>query len=244
MTCEQYFLTFILHQNVVSAFSHIENMAKGSNDRAGKATSQTDDSFDNYRRERYAAHMAERQNLSDLAFKTSERYDHWVITLAGGALAVSLTFLEKIAPHPLRSTLVLLGFSWTAFILAVLAGFCAIHYSRKAIYRTLEIADAKYNHFVSTSSEQNPAGEAPPILENPFRKKTECLNKMSLGCLIAGTLFMCAFAMINMTSVTTSSDTAKIVAPDPIRTSNTNSISNTNSVTNAVQILNTNKGQP
>jgi hypothetical protein len=235
-----------LHQHVVGAFSSAENMAKGSNDRAGKAMSQPDESFENYRRERYSAYMAERQNLSDLAFKTSERYDHWVITLAGGALAVSLTFLEKIAPHPLRITLIFLGISWFAFIAAVLAGFCAIHYSRKALYRAVEIADAKYNAFVSTSSEQNPGGDVAPTLENQFKKTTECLNKTSLGCLIIGTLLMCIFAMINMTSVPapSSDDHSKVVAPSVFQSPNSNSILNTNPVLNTPQTVNTNKGQP
>src|ERR1035438_4775715 len=65
-----------------------------------------------YQKDRHAAHVAISNRFDDLAFKTSERYDQWILTLSGGALAISLTFLEKIAPEPTKWTLFLLGFSW------------------------------------------------------------------------------------------------------------------------------------
>jgi hypothetical protein len=154
--------------------------------------------YHEYRKERHAHHAASRRTLDDLAFKTSERYDQWVFTLAGGALAISLTFLEKIAPDPARLTFILLGVSWLAYILTILAGFSAIYYSRKAIYRAIEICDENYRQFNETTSEEKPEGDPLPESENYFNVIVDRLNVVSLSCLVAGTLLMCVFALANL----------------------------------------------
>lgn len=164
----------------------------------GKAPPSSDDVCYKYRCERYAAHIAQRNNLSDLAFKTSERYDHWVITLAGGAIAISLTFIEKIVPRPLPKSLALLGLSWGAYILAILAGFLAIHFSRKALYQEIENGDKAYQLFTKTSTDENPGGDQAPELNNPHTKKIEWLNYGSLSFLVVGTVLLCVFAFINV----------------------------------------------
>lgn len=170
-----------------------------------KATNPTDDKQDppekvlhQYQVERHTAHIANNNRLDDLAFKTSERYDQWVLTLAGGALAISLTFLEKIAPEPATSTLWLLGLSWLAFIVAILAGFFAIHYSREAIYREIDIARENYESFMATSTADKPAGDPPSTRENRYRASISRSNVTSRTCLAIGTALLCAFALINL----------------------------------------------
>jgi|GEM_PF-4500332 hypothetical protein len=192
-------------------------------------TAQSEDAYQQYRKEMYAAHITNRHNLDDLAFKTSERYDQWVLTLAGGALAISLTFLEKIAPEPAHDTLFLLGLSWLTYILAVLAGFCAIYYSRKAIYRALEIADENYRFFTTTSTEEKPQGDAPPELKNRPGEIVGYLNKASLSCLVAGTGLMCAFALANLACPKVSKDTdpAKAITVNVNLQQSSNNITNT-----------------
>ena len=151
-----------------------------------------------YRKERHADYNARSSRLDELAFKTSERYDQWVLTLSGGALAISLTFLEKIAPQPAPMTLWLLGLSWLSFIGAILAGFFAIHYSREAIYREMEIARENYETFVSTSTTQNMQGANQPTKDNLPRTRVETANIVSRSCLAAGTGLLCLFALINL----------------------------------------------
>jgi hypothetical protein len=159
-----------------------------------------EDAYQQYLKDRHTAHVARRSNLDDLAFKTSERYDQWVLTLSGGALALSLTFLEKIAPEPAPYTLYFLGFSWLAYIVAVLAGFCAIDMSRKAIYRQLEIGDDIYEQFRKTTTEEKPEGDSLTAEKNENRpaKKVGCLNIVSLTFLVVGTILLCAFAIANL----------------------------------------------
>jgi hypothetical protein len=161
-----------------------------------------ENAYHQYLKDRHTAHVARRSNLDDLAFKTSERYDQWVLTLSGGALALSLTFLEKIAPEPAHYTLYFLGFSWLAYIVAVLAGFCAIDMSRKAIYRQLEIGDENYEQFRKTTTEEKPEGDSLPEEKNENRpaKKLSCLNVVSLTFLVIGTVLLCVFAIANLVS--------------------------------------------
>ncbi len=151
-----------------------------------------------YRKERHADYNSRSSRLDELAFKTSERYDQWILTLSGGALALSLTFLEKIAPEPETMTLWLLGLSWLSFIGAILSGFFAIHYSREAIYREMDIARENYEAFVSTSTTQNMQGSPQSIKDNLPRLRCETANIVSRSCLAAGTGLLCLFALINL----------------------------------------------
>jgi hypothetical protein len=53
--------------------------------------------------------------------KASEAYDKAVMTLSGGALAISITFIHDIAPSPLATTIYRLIFAWGAFGLSITA---------------------------------------------------------------------------------------------------------------------------
>jgi hypothetical protein len=192
------------------------------------------EAYHEYRKQRYAAHSAYRQNLDDLAFKTSERYDQWVFTLAGGALAISLTFLEKIAPNPAHFTFILLGISWLAYILAILAGFSAIYYSRKAIYQAIEICDENYRKFNETSTEEKPEGDPQPETENRFNLIVDQLNVVSLSCLVVGTLLMCIFALANLKGTKPTNETEHTNVP----------ATTVNFLQTSNNIVNINKGNP
>jgi len=169
------------------------------NDAKTESEDGDSDVYTAYQNKRYDAYILRRNSLNDLAFKTSERYDQWVLTLSGGALALSLTFLEKIAPDAGSRNVWVLALSWFAYILAVLSGFWAIAVSRQAIHREADIGDELYAHFAKTSTEDNPAGE--PLVaepENQHTKRLEWLNFCSSGFLAVGTLLMCLFAITHI----------------------------------------------
>lgn len=48
----------------------------------------------------YEQFIAERHKIIDARSRTQQRVDHLVTGGAAGALVVSITFLEKIAPNP------------------------------------------------------------------------------------------------------------------------------------------------
>ena len=57
-----------------------------------------------YRKQRYETYIKDRDALRSDSLEVSGRYDKAILALAGGALALSVTFLEKIAPHPVPWT--------------------------------------------------------------------------------------------------------------------------------------------
>ena len=165
---------------------------------AGAGEECSAETYTQYKKDRYQAFILRRNSLIDQAFKTSERYDQWVLTLSGGALAVSLTFLEKIAPHPTPKTLICLGLAWLAFIVSLLSGFYAIYFSREALYREREIWDAVYDHFTRTATEEKPEGRPYTEDSNPASARVTRLSRTSTASLMIGTLLLCGFALANI----------------------------------------------
>lgn len=202
----------------------------------GKQVKADDDvsaatAYGQYLKDRHDAHLLRRNSLCDFAFKTSERYDQWVLTLSGGALAISLTFLEKIAPDPVPVTLVILGGSWLAYILAALTGFCAIYFSREALYTEVEIGDEAYTRFRETTTEQKPEGDPPAEWKNRHTKTLKKLSVASSSCLILGTFLMCAFALTNISRAKSKKEITppvqiNVTAQPPQLLTNNNSITN------------------
>src|SRR5262245_8526451 len=66
-------------------------------------------------------YLDERKLLVDLEQKSADQHDKAILTLAAGGLALSITFLEKIAPNPRPDTLWLIAFSWGGFITSLVA---------------------------------------------------------------------------------------------------------------------------
>src|SRR6266481_9982565 len=71
---------------------------------------------------RYGAYRDERKALVEGEQASADQFDKNILALAGGALAVSLVFLEKIAPQPKETTLPYLYCGWGALVL----GLCLI----------------------------------------------------------------------------------------------------------------------
>lgn len=164
-----------------------------------KAPDDAEDSYQAYLKARDQTYRERRHRLDDLAFKTSERYDQWVLTIAGGALAVSLTFLEKLCPHPLAPTWpVLLVVAWLFLTAAIVTAFVAIKKSREAIYRQIEIDDKSYARFRSTTTTHNPVGNVEEEEDNAKNREVERANTLSSVCTVLGILLLCAFAFLNV----------------------------------------------
>src|SRR3990170_935291 len=53
--------------------------------------------------------------------KTLEAYDKAVMTLSGGALAISLTFVNDVIPSPIAGTVKLLIAAWVSLALSIAA---------------------------------------------------------------------------------------------------------------------------
>jgi len=125
------------------------------------------------------------RDLYDKAeLEVSGRYDQWILTLSGGALALSITFIEKIAPHPDIDTLFWLKVSWSCLILSLLTALISLVTSQSAIRENRKEIDS--------------AKEAKENHPRRFSSITNGLNWGSLILFIWGTIFLCVFSFKNL----------------------------------------------
>jgi len=132
------------------------------------------------------------------ALEISGRYDQWILTLSGGALAISLAFLEKIAVKPAASTLFLLGWAWVGLIVAMLSALIAILFSQYGLHRRTELIDAEYKAFCESQVSGN---SAIGVCNSNFMVRiADKLNWVSVLAFVVGVGFLCRFAFANLPS--------------------------------------------
>lgn len=135
-----------------------------------------------------ATYLAARTGYDQAELEISGRYDKWILTLSGGALAISITFIEKIANHPTAETLIWLKFSWASFVVALLISLYSLLSSQSAIRENRDELDSSYREGRS------------PMME--FRKLhtylTNLCNWGSLFAFIIGVIFLCVFSFKNI----------------------------------------------
>lgn len=117
-----------------------------------------------------------RRNLVDIKNKLSENYDKLVITLSGGALAFSITFLKDIVvPNKIVSSYWLI-FSWFCFVFSIGSVLFEILFGIEAHKTAIFQVDK------GTIHESKPGGL--------FSSITLWLHRSSAVSLVAGLLFM------------------------------------------------------
>lgn len=156
-----------------------------------------------YRKQRYDTYTKERDALRKDSLEVSGRYDKAILTLAGGALALSITFLEKIAPHPTQWTFLLLAGAWLCLIASVLLELYALATSQTVTNEQIRIVDEEYRQYL-LSLPEHPAipepsngPETPEVMET-WRRRTRSLNDWSRWLLSIGVLLLCAFSLFNL----------------------------------------------
>jgi hypothetical protein len=158
-----------------------------------------DDPQSDYRKARYDSYVKEREGLRESSLEISGRYDKSILFLSGGSLALSLTFIEKIAPHPSPWTFSLLAVAWMLLITSLVLELYALATSQTAINEQVRLLDADYDAFVAgtTDTVVNAGGPA-AAPDNRFTVRTRRLNVWSLRCLVVGLAFLCAFTGFNL----------------------------------------------
>lgn len=123
------------------------------------------------------------------AVETEERvahsFDRWMLTLSGGALGLSITFIQQNAPNPV--CVGLLHCAWAAFLFAVVAMLASLLTSQRAQRRFREILDSRLAQGDGSGDECNLSGHV-----------TNVLNWVSLVCFILGVVMMAAFCGQNL----------------------------------------------
>ncbi len=149
-----------------------------------------------YRQNRYDSFVHERDALRNCSLEVSGRYDKWILGIAGGALALSVTFIEKIANNPNIPSLIILGISWLLLISSVALEMYALATSQTAINEEIEQLEKDYENYLLSLNE----GSSYQLQreENVYSKRTRSFNTWSLRTLVLGILLICIFALINL----------------------------------------------
>ncbi|MCD6394148.1 MAG: hypothetical protein J7M40_11645 [Planctomycetes bacterium] len=129
-----------------------------------------------------------RQAYNEAELEMSGRYDKWLLTLSGGALGLSITFIEKIAKNPTENTLFWLKISWACLVLSLLLALLSLVTSQSAIRENRQELDLAY------SEDRAPRFSFPRW----FTWVTNALNWGSLLLFITGIAFLCIFSFKNI----------------------------------------------
>jgi hypothetical protein len=157
-----------------------------------------------YKRDRtefFNSCTAERNRLIETRTDQSKTYDQTILTFSAGAIALSITFVEKIAPTP--AVPVLLYVAWCFFGLAVLSVVLSFLASQRAFQLEIDAVTARWN--AAVAAENAPAAEGTTAdtpkpatrLANRFTAYTRYLNYSSGGLFVAGIVFFVLFGVCN-----------------------------------------------
>ena len=110
----------------------------------------------------------------------SQDFDKALMTLAGGALGVSLAFIHDVAPHPQHKGWV--AVSWTLLAASLLLILTSFLTSQEALLSAITRSDR---------------GEANPHKQR-FARATVALNWLSGAAFIVGVACLVRFALYNL----------------------------------------------
>jgi len=133
-------------------------------------------------------YLKTRQSYNEAELEVSGRYDKWILTLSGGALGLSIAFIEKIAKNPTPDTLFWLKISWGCLVISLLTALLSLVTSQSAIRENREELDSAHSE------------KRAPNLIFPrwFSCITNGLNWGSLLLFILGVTFLCVFSFKNI----------------------------------------------
>lgn len=138
---------------------------------------------DNQERSEY---LATRSDYDKQQLEVSGRFDNWVMTIAGGALALSLTFLKDVAQPTARCNWLLVS-AWALLCGSLLAGLWSQITSITAIEKYRDKMDNAYTN-----------GDWTKTGSTGWADATRCLNWAATVMCMLGVLTLCVFSGLNM----------------------------------------------
>jgi hypothetical protein len=96
------------------------------------------------RKEKRKEYIEQRKIYIDLQHEMSQSLDTKVITLAGGALGLSFTFIRQVVPQAKPETVLFLGAAWICLVAALLATLLSVFTSQVGMIKALEELDKAY----------------------------------------------------------------------------------------------------
>lgn len=97
-------------------------------------------------RARYDAHIDHRKRLEEALIEVSGRFTQWSLTLSGGALGLSITYVEKLTPALNSSRGLLIG-AWALLAVSIVSNLFSLHCSGKATHKAIELSDQQLQNW-------------------------------------------------------------------------------------------------
>jgi len=135
--------------------------------------------------ERYQAYLDERRLLVDGEVQVAGRFDTSVLTLSGGALLLSMTFIKDIVHGSPKGTWSLLV-AWVLLGTAIGVMLVSLLTSQKAYRKQRDILDEELD---------KPNKQAK---YNSWACATKWLNRMSIALFLVGVVFLGCFTIRNI----------------------------------------------
>jgi hypothetical protein len=150
-------------------------------DRSAREFSEYDEEM-----ERYQAFLDHRKLLHDALLQVTGRFTQWSITLAGGALALSMTYVEKINPEVSGGRCFLVT-AWLALGVSLIASLASLYYSTEATQKAILDHDEDYRKWLADKSAQQ------STVRNGFTMATKWLAVISMWSFGIGVVLLAAF---------------------------------------------------
>jgi len=129
-----------------------------------------------------------RKEVQEVDKNNSDQHDKAILQLATGTLALSVTFLEKIAPNPLPESLWVIATGWSALIVCIISMLLSFVFGQLACKSQLEIYDEMYENQVNVTR--------PP----KWTRWTTSANLISFASFVVGIFFILGFSWYNLIS--------------------------------------------
>ena len=125
-----------------------------------------------------------RKHLYDALHAASRDYDQAILTLAAATLALSVTFVKDIAPHPVGDTRLLLLGAWGGLVVSIVAMLASFLTSQHVIRDRL------------AATFEPDATPAPP--RDNYELATEIFNGVAGAGFVLGLALLGWYALANM----------------------------------------------
>lgn len=140
---------------------------------------------DDKNQDAYQRYLEERKLLVSAERETAQQFDKSILTLSAGALALSVTFIDKIAPHPKENSLFFLVSAWGLFCLSLLITLVSFLSSQAACRTQRDILD------------DDISGKDISRINQPALWTLK-LNYLSIGSFILGIVALVVFCTFNL----------------------------------------------
>lgn len=140
----------------------------------------------NNREKEYQVYLEERKQLIEAVRESSQLFDKSVLTLAAGALGLSLTFIRQITPSVKQGTIYILVLAWLFFCLSILSTLISFLTSKSACLKQIHILEEDY------------FGDRCQNSENKLSGLTTLLNVASIISFFVGTILLAIFSAKNL----------------------------------------------